>query len=123
MSNIFTQNNNSKVLVFSEYTHIYNDITNILSNNRISHSTIRGHSGSINNTIERFKSDKSNKLDVLLLNSKFCGSGLNMENATDVIIYHKMSEELEKQVIGRAQRPGRNGKLNIWKLLYENEIQ
>ena len=29
--------------------------------------------------------------------------------------------ELEKQIIGRSQRFGRNSKLNIWYLMHENE--
>ena len=49
------------------------------------------------------------------------GSGLNLENSTDLIIMHKMKPEYEEQVIGRAQRPGRKGVLNVWKILYENE--
>jgi hypothetical protein len=32
-----------------------------------------------------------------------------------------MNKELEKQVIGRAQRFGRTSSLNIWELLYDNE--
>ena len=95
---------------------------NILYKQGISHSTIYGNTASINKTIQKFKSADESKIDVLFLNSRFCGSGLNMENATDVIIYHSMSEELEKQVIGRAQRPGRKSRLNIWKLCYENEV-
>jgi len=33
-----------------------------------------------------------------------------------------MSNEKTAQIIGRGQRPGRTGRLNIWKLFYETEM-
>jgi hypothetical protein len=33
----------------------------------------------------------------------------------------KLNKELESQVIGRAQRLGRNSNLNVYYLCYENE--
>jgi hypothetical protein len=37
-------------------------------------------------------------------------------------MFHKFDAEIEKQVIGRAQRCGRTTTLNIHYLLNENEI-
>ena len=34
------------------------------------------------------------------------------------VISHKMTNEKTQQIIGRGQRPGRVGVLNIWKLYY-----
>ena len=48
-----------------------------------------------------------------MLNAQHYGSGLNLQMATDVIMYHKFNKELEEQVIGRAQRLGRQTSLNI----------
>ena len=39
----------------------------------------------------------------------------------DILVYHRMSKDLEKQVIGRAQRLGRTVPLNITYLCHENE--
>ena len=66
---------------------------------------------------------KNGDLDILLLNSEFCASGINLENSTDIVIYHAMNKDKTTQVIGRGQRPGRNGVLNVWKLCHENELQ
>jgi SNF2 family DNA or RNA helicase len=109
----------AKILIFSEHDSIFNDIGRYLDEKKICHSTVSGTASIIVKTINNFKGNKTN---VLMLNSKYCGSGLNMENATDIIIYHSMNKDLEKQVIGRAQRPGRTCRLNIWKLCYENEL-
>ena len=80
---------------------------------------MKGSTGRINNIIEQYKSDE---LDILLLNSRYFGSGLNLENTTDIFMFHKMNESIENQVIGRAQRPGRTQVLNVYRLLYQNEL-
>jgi len=61
-------------------------------------------------------------LDMLLVNINNYGSGMNCENTTDVIMMHKFDSDIEQQVIGRAQRLGRTSPLNIWYLLFDNEI-
>ena len=43
------------------------------------------------------------------------------ENTTDVVFIHKMNSDMEKQIIGRAQRPGRKGVLEIHRLKHPNE--
>ena len=58
-----------------------------------------------------------------MLNTNYYGTGLNLENTTDLIFYHKMSSDMEKQVIGRAQRVGRTSVLNIHYLYQDNEIK
>ena len=60
---------------------------------------------------------------ILLSNSTLFGCGMNFENSTDIIFVHKMNEDMEKQVIGRAQRMGRKSALNIIYLHYENESE
>jgi len=46
---------------------------------------------------------------------------LNLQMTSDIIIYHSMSSDLEKQVIGRGQRLGRSCPLKIHYLCYEHE--
>jgi hypothetical protein len=118
LTEIFDRPEQAKVLIFSEHENIFITVGEFLTYKGIQNSRVIGSSATIASTLNKFKTDT---LDVLLLNSRHCGSGLNIENATDVIIYHSMSPELEMQVIGRAQRPGRTSTLNIWKLLHENE--
>jgi SNF2 family DNA or RNA helicase len=64
---------------------------------------------------------KHGELDVLLLNANHYGTGLNLENTTDLVFYHKMSHDMEQQVIGRAQRFGRTTSLRIHYLFHEME--
>ena len=110
---------NMKMLIFSDYNNSFNKIEELLNENTIKFSKIRGTYHSINKTIDDYKNGNT---QVLLLNSDFCGSGINLENSTDIVIYHAMTKDKTTQVIGRGQRPGRNGVLNVWKLCYENEF-
>ena len=113
---------NKKLLIFSEYERSFNKIKEYLSNANSKFSELKGATTRIDNIVKRFKSEDEDRLDVLLLNAKYFGSGLNLENTTDIILYHKMGDPMTKQVIGRAQRPGRTCPLNIWRLCYDNEI-
>tara|TARA_Y100000389_G_C17434570_1_gene504697 strand:+ start:142 stop:1032 length:891 start_codon:yes stop_codon:yes gene_type:complete len=115
---IFDTNRQSKVLVFSEYDNSFDRIDRILNDERLSYDYLKGVA--INSIIDKYK--YKNETDILLVNSKSFGSGLNLENTTDVILFHKFDSQIEKQIIGRAQRPGRTTVLNIHYLLYENEL-
>ena len=107
-----------KFLVFSQYSNSFNLSMDKLSSNNIPFEKLSGSSGRVTNIIDKFSNDK---IKVLLLNANHFGSGLNLEMTTDIIIYHKMSAELEEQVIGRGQRLGRTGALHIHYLYYEHE--
>ena len=56
-----------------------------------------------------------------MLNSNLFGCGLNLQCTSDIVFLHKTDTTLEKQIIGRAQRPGRKDALNIWHIMHENE--
>lgn len=118
-------NPDSKVLIFSEFDGSFNEIKNELEMNNISYSRMKGSGSVVNNIVSRYKDKNSNlaSIQVLLLNSRFFGSGMNLENTTDIIIYHNMSDSLNKQIIGRAQRPGRSSRLNVWRLCNQNETK
>lgn len=107
-----------KILIFSEHDGSFAPIIKILDGYKMNYHYLKGTGSSINKTINEYK---TGDIDVLLLNARFFGAGLNLENTSDVIIYHKMNEMLTNQVIGRANRLGRTGQLNVWKLLYSSE--
>ncbi len=108
-----------KILIFSEFNNSFNDVENYLKGTDYSYDNLKGTTSSIANKVKKFKNDE---IDILLLNSNYFGSGLNLENTTDMFIFHKMTESMEKQVIGRAQRPGRKDPLRVYKLCYDNEV-
>lgn len=115
---LFRLDENSKILIFSLYENTFLTIGKMLNENNVKYAYLKGNMYQINNTIQNYK---DNDIRVLFVNSRNYGSGLNLENTTDVILFHKFDSEIEKQVIGRAQRYGRTQPLRIWYLLYNNE--
>lgn len=111
---------NSKFLIFSDYDEVFKDIYYVLQKLNIHWDELKGNTGQINGVLNRYK---NGNVDILTVKTKQYGSGLNLENTTDIIMLHKFDTEMEKQVIGRAQRFGRNNRLNVWYLLYDNEYK
>lgn len=116
--NIIKKKEAGRFLVFSNYDATNDNISNYLKNAGIVCGKLVGNYNVINSTIEKFK---SGAIRVLILNAQNYGSGLNLQMATDIIMYHEMDKELETQVIGRSQRMGRTTPLNVYYLLYDNE--
>lgn len=109
----------AKFLIFSAYENSFNNIIPVLYKLNIKFDFLKGNGYQIQAAMERYKRSDVN---VLLVNTRQYGSGLNLENTTDIVLFHKFDTEIEKQVIGRAQRLGRTCPLNIHYLLYENEM-
>lgn len=110
--------NNRKIIIFSAFDSTFDVIEPILKSKSIEFERLQGTGAHIALVTRRYK---TMNLNVLLANAENFGSGLNLENTSDVIMFHKFDSEVEKQVIGRAQRPGRKSPLNVWYLLNENE--
>jgi len=115
---ILKKNPNGKFLLFSNYDRTFDNLNKKLDDNHITYNKLIGSNIVINSIIKRFI---SGEIKVLMLNALNYGSGLNLQMATDIIIYHELDVELETQVIGRAQRLGRTKPLNVYYLLNENE--
>lgn len=117
--NLINSKPDGRFLVFSEYENSFNEIVNEFNKNGITYSKLCGSTGHITNLIKKYT---SNQIRVLLLNAKHYGSGLNLQMTSDIVIYHRMTNDLEKQIIGRGQRIGRENALIVNYLCYENEI-
>lgn len=115
---IIKTNPQGKYIVFSEFNNTFVNIIDTLNKNQIKNEELKGSVERINNILTKFK---SGEISVLFLNSRYNGSGINLQECTDIIIYHKMDSVLEQQIIGRALRIGRRHTLNVHKLFYENE--
>lgn len=109
-----------KVLVFSNYENTFINVVDTLKQLKAPFDYLKGNANKIRCTLDKYR---DGDLDILLVNTNNYGSGLNLENTTDMILFHKFEDnEIEKQVIGRAQRFGRQYPLHIWHLLHENEM-
>lgn len=118
LSDYLLSNPTKKILIFSEFEKTFELIQQRLQQLGIRYSNISGNTLQIAKTIDSYK---KGDINVLMLNAKFFGAGINLQMTDEVFVYHRMSGDLEKQVIGRAQRLGRKEPLFINYLCYENE--
>ena len=109
---------NGSFLIFANFNETFEKIKVKLIENNISFSILKGTGAVVNTYIENYN---NNKTKVLMLNAKFFGAGMNLQKTTDLIMYHRFDEEMEEQIIGRAQRLGRTTPLNVYYLLHDNE--
>lgn len=121
ITNGITTNPDSIFLLFSDFDASLEYLKDEFDKIKIECRRISGKITDIYKTIKECKSG-SGKIRVVLLNSKQFGSGLNLEFATDIIIYHRMEQDFENQIIGRAQRIGREKPLNVFYLCHKNEV-
>ena len=101
---------NRKVILFSSYDESFDIIRHDLIENKIDFAELSGQRSVRESKLEKFI---DGRINVIFLNSRFNGAGINLEVADDVILYHKMNDGLKKQVMGRALRIGRKESLVV----------
>jgi len=106
-----------KFLVFTKNDNGFDNIKNKMNENDIKYEMLKGNTSHMMNILEKFK---TGAINIILLNTQYAGSGIDINYATDVIIFHSMGID-KQQAIGRAQRVGRNNQLFIHNLHYEHE--
>lgn len=110
---------NGKFLLFSEFWQTFSPISEVLTTNNISWAEIKGTTDTKQKNIKLFK---EGKIKVLFLNARHDGTGINLPETTDIILYHKVSSDsLETQIFGRALRLGRTSVLHVHRLLADGE--
>lgn len=108
------KNEDRRFIIFSSRNSTFRPIRNILSQNKISFIEIKGSIKSREENLENFKNGETR---VLFLNTKFNGTGINLQEATDVIVYHEMEKDILNQLLGRANRIGRKESLRVHHLI------
>lgn len=111
---IIQSHEQGKFIIFSCFDETLDVIRDSLHDHHIVFTEISGTMMSRSKKIDNFKHGGVN---VLFMNSMSNGAGINLQEATDIILYHKMSEDLETQIIGRAYRIGRHLPLTIHHLV------
>jgi hypothetical protein len=112
------ENPGAKILMFSGYDASFSGMDAKLKEANIKFATVNGSNARITKLLKDFNAGKYN---ILFLNARNMGAGLNIESASHVVLFHRMSSDLENQIIGRAMRLGRTNPLDVIHLLHENE--
>jgi superfamily II DNA/RNA helicase len=105
---------------------IFNDNANAIeeAGNRLKAKGVKcimldgGNAAAIQRAIDGYKGGDA---QVLLLNSKMEAVGMNLENTTHLLFMHAARPQYVEQIVGRAQRFGRVGRLHIIALFNAGE--
>ena len=62
---------------------------------------------------------KNGNINVLFLTSESDSAGINLEETTDIILYHSLYKTTKDQIIARAKRIGSRSKLTVHELIVE----
>jgi len=115
---ILENNSKGKFLVFSRYDNSFIEIIEGCKSRNLVTKELKGSKDMIASTLNNFRDGNVN---ILLMNTVQMGAGLNITDATHVILLHSMTHEEEKQILGRAYRVGRKNELHFIRLLYPDE--
>lgn len=98
----------SKILIFSNQNETFTIIKRFLPPD--SFLELKGSKTTRDNTLDAYRTGNTH---ILLLNTVSAGSGLNLQETTDIIIHHTINEYTNSQVIARALRIGRTKPLRV----------
>ena len=119
LRNCKSECSNPKVLIFSDFQGSFKYIPALLDKLDLKYEDLcKGTSLGIDTAIKKYKESNT---QVIFIQSKTDGCGLNLENTTHLIFLHRTDARLRDQIIGRAQRQGRTGVLKIVSLYNKNE--
>lgn len=107
-----------KFIVFSR-VDVFTNIIKMLVSNNITFAELKGNTSHMMNVLKDFK---NGVINVILLTTQYAGYGIDINYATDVIIFHSMAVD-KQQAIGRAQRVGRTNNLIVHNLCFEHELE
>ena len=111
-----------KVILFSQYVESLNQIKESLIDidTEIYHGSLSDFEK--DSVLERFKSSNGSKL--LLMSLRAGGVGLNLPEASTVILFDRWwNPALEEQAIARADRFGRENILHVFKFIVSNSVE
>jgi hypothetical protein len=117
VNKIISENKAGKFLIFSAYDATFGPICRFLKEHDINFTQLKGTKKSRQTNIDDFK---YGNLNVIFLNSDFNGAGLNLQETTDIILYHEMPLSTQSQIVGRANRIGRTHPLQVHHLQVDN---
>jgi SNF2 family DNA or RNA helicase len=116
VGSLIKNNPDNKFIIFSSWNETFYPVRKLLNANKINFIEIEGRL-SLKQRQESLQEFKTGNSNVIFLNSQDNSAGLNLQEASDIIIYHKMRDNTLSQIIGRANRIGRTKALKVHHLL------
>jgi DNA repair protein RAD5 len=124
-------NDESRIIIFSQWDQMLSLIAKSLSENGIVNCSVKGNVWARNSAINKFRNGKNlcgddNK--VILLSLKNSASGTNLTEATHIFFVDPIDSDIniikavESQAIARACRIGQKHKIKLYRMLIKNSI-
>ena len=127
IQDIINNNNNDKIIVFSQWDNMLKLISKILIDFNINYIFLNGSIHTISSKLRKFKLD--NSINVVLMSSDKSPSGLNLTEASHIILLDSLNTTkenaliIEQQAIGRAVRIGQTKNVNVKRFIMRNTIE
>jgi hypothetical protein len=109
----------NKVIIFASNPCACKDIAQACERANVTFALFEGPSLTLERLIERFR---RGNLQLLCISKESMGAGMNLPEATHVVFFHRVPSDIEAQMIGRAQRLGREKPLTVQHLCHLNEL-
>lgn len=116
LEEIIDTSNGKPILVFYNFKHDFNRISEVLTKNKINYQTL--------NTSEDIKKWNEGKIQVALLHPASAGHGLNLQYGGNIIVWFGLtwSLELYQQANARLHRQGQKETVVIHHLIAKNTV-
>ena len=127
LKDILSSNNQEKIIVFSQWDNMLKLISKVLKEYEIGHIFINGSLHTVSAKIRKFKLDSD--INVVLMSSDKSPSGLNLTEASTIILLDSLNttkenaQIIEEQAIGRAVRIGQTKQVNVKRFIMRNTIE
>jgi len=124
---IVAADDDNRIIVFSTWDVMLRLIKETLTEVGINHISINGTAAHIASKVLKFKTDAS--LKVVMMSSDKASSGLNLIEATHIILLDSVNAinsdfvTLEKQAIGRAVRLGQTKRVEVIRTIVRDTIE
>lgn len=117
----------NKVILFSQWDEMLHKVGCKLHEFGLNFVYCNGSVYNRKQAIERFKNDSS--VQIIMLSSRNCASGINLTNASSIILLepvygtHEYRKSIEEQSIGRSDRIGQNKPIDIYRFIIKDTIE
>ena len=119
---VFEQDKTAKILIFSQWIDVLTLLSRALTENDIEFLQLHGARKKFQQCLDEFKSSPT--CNVLLLPVKSGGNGLNIIEATHVMIVEPtMNPAVEAQVLGRVHRIGQTRETFVHRFVIQNTVE
>eukprot|EP01118_Nematostelium_gracile_P004272 TRINITY_DN15002_c0_g1_i1.p1 TRINITY_DN15002_c0_g1~~TRINITY_DN15002_c0_g1_i1.p1 ORF type:complete len:192 (+),score=48.47 TRINITY_DN15002_c0_g1_i1:37-612(+) len=125
--NATMENEENRIIIFSQWDSLLHLIGDTLNECGIKNVYVKGNVHQRNKAIDKFKTEEN--IRVIMLSLEHAASGINLIEATHIILMDPVAgtkEEasaIESQAVGRAHRQGQTKQVIVVRMIIKNTIE